>query len=162
MKLLFVFRVYLFRAWPSRGLLLWNNRIKIYKRRLNIGWQKRFSVWWIINIQAKQNVQRNFKQKLENRCETNETNKSPCDQRPKKNNERLPRGSSSVYRTQTFFYKVSPSRKIYEISASQIAEAMSCVCFNQMEPNGFFTPTQFVNFMPKNVFWGGAWAPELT
>ena len=42
----------------------------------------------------------------------------------------------------------SPSRKLHEITASQAAEAMSCVRFNQMEPNGF-TPTQFVNFGPK-------------
>ena len=36
---------------------------------------------------------------------------------------------------------------------------MSSVYFNYMEPNGF-TPTQFVNFRPKNVFCGAP-APEL-
>ena len=53
---------------------------------------------------------------------------------------------------QLFFTKLRPisSRKLHEISASQIAQAMSYIFYNGMEPNGF-TPTQFVNVRPKCI-----------
>ena len=103
--------------------------------------------------------------KTRNHWQNNEKIKHCGDRRPKRNNKdklKLKGRQPSPCRRRTCFtmLRPSPSRKLYEISGSQIALAMLCQCvrFN-FEVQWLHSCTIF-EFWPMCIL--GAWAPELT
>ena len=117
------------RTFSSKLATGWLDLVRVIK---NTNKSNR-SGWFLCSLVERQRPQPQTK--LE---QTNQNNNAPRDQRPLRNKRRLARGvaNPSISSSNFCFINIwpSPSRKLYEISASQIAYGMSCAVSTRWRP----------------------------